>query len=144
MTLLTRLVRSRPAGLTAADNRTRPAVEPSTASAPLAASRGPRRPATRPGHGRMVRPAACTRPGRPRPPGATTLRRVSGGRARTDRPWPAIGATLFPDGEPTLPDAMAANGERMDVRYVVGVLMGNRDLVRRLRAEADGVPAGTP
>jgi hypothetical protein len=39
---------------------------------------------------------------------------------------------------------MPANGERMDVRYVVGVLMGNRDLVRRLRAEASGVPAGTP
>ncbi len=31
----------------------------------------------------------------------------------------------------------------MDVRYVVGVLMGNRDLVRRLTAEAGGVPAGT-
>jgi hypothetical protein len=39
---------------------------------------------------------------------------------------------------------MRANGERMDVRYVVGVLMGNRDLARRLAAEAAGVPAGTP
>jgi hypothetical protein len=35
-----------------------------------------------------------------------------------------------------------ANGERMDLRYVVGVLMGNRDLLRRLAAE-QGVPAGT-
>jgi hypothetical protein len=39
---------------------------------------------------------------------------------------------------------MHVNGERMDVRYVVGVLMGNRDLVRRLAAETGGVPAGTP
>jgi hypothetical protein len=38
---------------------------------------------------------------------------------------------------------MKANGERADIRYVVGVLMGNRDLVRRLAAEAEGVPAGT-
>ena len=50
---------------------------------------------------------------------------------------------LFPAGEPRLPVGMPVNGERMDVRYVVGVLMGNRDLVRRLAAEA-GVPAGTP
>ena len=39
---------------------------------------------------------------------------------------------------------MPVNGERMDIRYAVGVLMGNRDLVRRLTAEAAGVPAGTP
>jgi hypothetical protein len=55
-----------------------------------------------------------------------------------------IGATLFPVGEPPLPQEMRVNGERMDVHYVVGVLMGNRDLVRRLAAEAGaGVPAGT-
>jgi hypothetical protein len=48
-----------------------------------------------------------------------------------------IGATLFPRGEPHLPDAMPVNGERMDLRYVVGVLMGNRDLLRRLAAEQD-------
>jgi hypothetical protein len=57
---------------------------------------------------------------------------------------PSIGATLYPDGEPQLPAAMPVNGERMDVRYVVGVLMGNRDLVRRLAAEQQNVPAGTP
>jgi len=56
------------------------------------------------------------------------------GRPRTPTP---IGATLFPRGEPHLPDAMPVNGERMDLRYVVGVLMGNRDLVRRLAAEQD-------
>ena len=33
---------------------------------------------------------------------------------------------------------MQANGERMDLRHVVGVLMGNRDLERRLVAEAKG------
>jgi hypothetical protein len=43
---------------------------------------------------------------------------------------------LFPDGSPDLPEAMQVNGERMSLRYVVGVLMGNRDLERRLRAEA--------
>jgi hypothetical protein len=60
-------------------------------------------------------------------------------------PSPSIGATLFPAGEPPLPEGMPVNGERMDVRYVVGVLMGNRDLVRRLAAETGSdVPAGTP
>jgi hypothetical protein len=48
-----------------------------------------------------------------------------------------ISATLFPGGEPPLPDAMPVNGERIDVRYVVGVLMGNRDLVRRLAGEQE-------
>jgi len=71
-----------------------------------------------------------TRPGAPRTSG-----RTSGS--------PAIGATLFPRGEPALPQVMPVNGKRMDVRYVVGVLMGNRDLVRRLAAEAGSVPAGT-
>jgi hypothetical protein len=53
-----------------------------------------------------------------------------------------IGTTLFPTGEPPLPDEMPTGGERMDLRYVVGVLMGNRDLVRRLAAEA-GAPTAT-
>ena len=38
-------------------------------------------------------------------------------------------------------DAMHVNGQRMNVAYVVGVLMGNRDLERRLAAEAGGEPA---
>jgi hypothetical protein len=67
------------------------------------------------------------------------------GTARTTRrvPPPSIGATLFPAGEPPLPQRMAVNGGRMDVRYVVGVLMTNRDLIRRLEAERGDVPAGT-
>jgi len=69
--------------------------------------------------------------------------RSSGYERRARRGAGPIGATLFPAGEPPLPEGMPVNGERMDVRYVVGVLMGNRDLVRRLAAEA-GVPAGTP
>ncbi|WP_407062178.1 HNH endonuclease signature motif containing protein [Blastococcus montanus] len=47
-------------------------------------------------------------------------------------------AVLFPDGPPRLLDAMHVNGERMDLAYAVGVLMGNRDLRRRLEAEARG------
>ena len=49
---------------------------------------------------------------------------------------------LFPEAIPDLPEAMAANGERMSLAYVVGVLMGNRDLERRVRAEALGEPVG--
>jgi hypothetical protein len=45
---------------------------------------------------------------------------------------------LFPGGAPPLPEAMHVNGERVDMAYVVGVLMGNRDLERRLAAEARG------
>jgi hypothetical protein len=33
---------------------------------------------------------------------------------------------------------MHLDGERIDLAYAVGVLMGNRDLERRLRAEARG------
>ncbi len=55
-------------------------------------------------------------------------------------PETAITGLLFPDGPPPLPDAMQVNGERMNMRYVVGVLMGNRDLERRLAAEARGEP----
>ena len=50
----------------------------------------------------------------------------------------AMTQLLFPDGVSPLPDAMRANGERMHMAYVVGVLMGNRDLQRRLAAEARG------
>ena len=60
--------------------------------------------------------------------------------AHRDRPLHGI---CSPAGEPPLPEGMSVNGERMDVRYIVGVLMGNRDLVRRLTAEAGTVPAGT-
>ena len=43
---------------------------------------------------------------------------------------------LFPAGEPLIPEAVHVNGERMDLRYAVGVLMSHRDLIRRLAAEA--------
>jgi hypothetical protein len=49
-----------------------------------------------------------------------------------------MAALLFPDGPRPLPEAMKANGERMDMRFAIGVLMGNRDLERRLAAEARG------
>jgi hypothetical protein len=81
------------------------------------------------------RPARLTRPG-----SIQCRRRVAAAGALRHRPAPGatpIGATLFPDGEPPTPEAMHVNGERMDVRYVVGVLMGNRDLVRRLAAEQE-------
>jgi hypothetical protein len=91
---------------------------------PIDTARG-RRPANRAPSGRSERTTRpCRRPGPRRP---------------ATRP---IGATLFPGGEPPLPDALRPNGERMDMKYVIGVLMGNRDLVRRLAAE-QGVPAGT-
>jgi hypothetical protein len=89
--------------------------------------------------------AASSRPGPHRPRGSNPVRSAARNpRPRVTRPEVPVGATLFPAGEPQLPDAMPTGGERMDVRYVVGVLMGNRDLVRRLAAEAAGVPAGTP
>ena len=50
--------------------------------------------------------------------------------------FPLAGALLFPGGEPPLPDAMHANGERMDLRYVLSVLRGHRDFLRRCEAES--------
>jgi hypothetical protein len=47
---------------------------------------------------------------------------------------------LFPDGEPPLADSLQEGYDRMDLRFAIGVLMGNRDLTRRLAAEA-GMPA---
>jgi hypothetical protein len=47
---------------------------------------------------------------------------------------------LFPDGEPPLADSLQERYDRMDLRFAIGVLMGHRDLFRRLAAEV-GVPA---
>ena len=91
----------------------------------------------RPAHPRTTRAGSCASKA---PSGRADRTTRPAGRP-TLRPRP-IGATLFPGGEPSLPDELRANGERMDMRYVIGVLMGNRDLVRRLAAE-QGVPAGT-
>jgi hypothetical protein len=46
-----------------------------------------------------------------------------------------LSRVLFPDGEPTLPDTLQERYDRMDLRFAIAVLMGNRDLARRLAAE---------
>ncbi|MGY2084889.1 DUF222 domain-containing protein [Blastococcus sp. SYSU DS0539] len=74
------------------------------------------------------RPAPVAQASRPAGRAAEPVREVAG----------ELTSLLFPDGPPALPDAMHVNGERMDMAYVVGVLMGNRDLRRRLAAEARG------
>jgi ABC-type Na+ transport system ATPase subunit NatA len=43
---------------------------------------------------------------------------------------------LFPEGGPGLADSLQERYDPMDLRHAVGVLMGNRDLVRRLATEA--------
>jgi hypothetical protein len=87
---------------------------------------GPRRPAARPGS--TTAPAGrrpqCA-PGRS--PAPARLRR-------------RLDTALFPDGPADLPHTIQDHYDRMDLRYAIGVLMDNRDLVRRLAADA-GVPA---
>ena len=46
-----------------------------------------------------------------------------------------LSRVLFPEGEPPLPDTLQQHYDRMNLRYAIGVLMDNRDLVRRLAAE---------
>ena len=53
-------------------------------------------------------------------------------------PTASITRLLFPDRQPDLPDTMHVNGEPMDLAYVVGVLLANRDLERRLATENAG------
>jgi hypothetical protein len=55
----------------------------------------------------------------------------------------SITRLLFPDQAPGLPDAVHVNGEPMDLAYVVGVLLGNRDLERRLATENAGTASPT-
>ena len=63
-------------------------------------------------------------------PSAHRTRRRHGGRAD-------LSDLVFPDGEPPdLPDTLVAGGERMSLDWAVSVLMLNRDLDRRLAAEA--------
>jgi hypothetical protein len=55
---------------------------------------------------------------------------------------------LFPDGRrDDLPPSLQQRYDRLDMAYAIGVLMTNRDLTRRLAAEAGArlpdVPAGT-
>lgn len=46
-----------------------------------------------------------------------------------------IDRVLFPAGPPELPAAAPAPYERLDMHWAIGVLMGNRDLLRQLAAE---------
>jgi Domain of unknown function (DUF222)/HNH endonuclease len=102
----------------------------------------PRRPGPRrPGEGRAAaRVGRATRAGRPanrRPGRLVTLDGAS--PAGPSREAARLSRVLFPDGEPTLADSLQERYDRMDLRYAIGILMGNRDLARRLAAEA-GVP----
>jgi hypothetical protein len=76
-------------------------------------------------------------------------RPASGTRAGAGRGVPAargsasageVASVLFPGGQPDLPAGMHVNGERMDLDHVVWVLLHQRDLQRRLAAEARGRP----
>jgi uncharacterized protein DUF222/HNH endonuclease len=89
-----------------------------------------RRSWTRTGGG-STRPA----PAGPTRSGWSTGRRRSPQAPGVERTVAAMSRALFPTGEPPLPEAVHVNGERMDLRYAVGVLMSHRDLVRRLAAE---------
>ena len=47
-----------------------------------------------------------------------------------------VSRLVFPHGEPAdLPATLESGGERMNMAWAVGVLMDNRDMVRRLAAE---------
>ncbi|MDP9434479.1 MAG: HNH endonuclease [Actinomycetota bacterium] len=107
--------------------------------------------------GRPPGRALRRRPGSPRPPGPRRPQRAARpaerrpgrptaiGRAPSPRPVRGavgLGRVLFPDGEPTLPDGLQERYDHMDLRFAIGVLMGNRDLVRRLAAEARVPVAG--
>lgn len=58
--------------------------------------------------------------------------------AFTTGPGSVAVTPLASDADPGLPGSLAVGGERMDLHYVVGVLLGNRDLERRLTAERTG------
>jgi hypothetical protein len=102
----------------------------------------PRRPAPhRPGSGRTAAPAGHA--GRTRRPAKRRRGHVATAGATSSvgpaRETARIRRVLFPDGEPALADSLQERYDRMDLRFAVGVLMQNRDLTRRLSAEA-GVP----
>ena len=92
----------------------------------------------------------------PRPPGRRARRRGDR-RPRTRRAaFPRSAAhesrrldrVLFPGGAPERPEVGDVPNDRMDMAWAIGVLMGNRDLVRRRmtdeqRPTRGDVPAGT-
>ena len=101
----------------------------------------PRRRRRRPGQRRAVAPAGHALPGGC-PPGRTARRAAlpAASPAGPARDAARLSRILFPDGEPPLPDSQQQQHDRMDLRWAIAVLMGNRDLTRRLAAEA-GLPA---
>ena len=114
-----------------------------TDAPPLASDASIARPSARP----LPRATRSPRgPSRGRPDGRPSTRRTSR-RLRSDgcagavpaRPSTRLDRVLFPDREPVLADSLQERYHRMDLRYAISVLMGNRDLIRRLAAEA-GVP----
>ena len=89
-------------------------------------------------HGRALRrqPASRQRPGS----GRQHPRRPAG-RRRCAPAGPVgdptrLSRTLFPEGEPTLAESLQEGYDRLDLRFALGVLLDNRDLARRLAAEA--------
>jgi hypothetical protein len=81
-------------------------------------------------------PAGSPRAGRPahrRPGRRTAFDRPSGSTA--ERQSARVSRVLYPDGEPPLADSLQERYDRMNLRYALGVLMGNRDMTRRLAAE---------
>jgi hypothetical protein len=103
-----------------------PTAAQPTARADLAAGTAGRvldRTSTRPATAtrRSSAPPRGRRPRRIRPRWAPDPRRDA---ARLDR-------VLFPDGVPDLPDRVQDTYDRMDLRFAVDVLMGNREPARR-------------
>ncbi|MGR6964517.1 DUF222 domain-containing protein [Geodermatophilus sp. URMC 61] len=129
------------AGVHPVDHRSarRPDTPPPPAASPV------------PGRGRR-RPAGSA-PGRRRPadgrPVSTGI--PDGPRRRPRRRQPVSGPSVTTGtvagilsslGAADLPDAVHVDGERIDLRYVVSVLMAHRDVVRRLEAEVGSAPTG--
>jgi hypothetical protein len=98
---------------------------------------GPRRPGERRASAPAGHQRRSARPANRRAPRLVSLEEATA--AGPARETARLSRVLFPDGEPTLADAQQENYERMDLRFAISVLMGNRDLTRRLAAEA-GVP----
>lgn len=77
-----------------------------------------------------------------RPPNRRSGSRTLRWKSPSTREAARLGRVLFPDGEPELLDSLHERYDRMDLRYAVGVLMDNRDLARRLAAEAGVAETG--
>jgi hypothetical protein len=111
------------------------APSPGRTMRPRPGERRPAAPARHPALASHRRPAH--RPPNRRP--ERSSRRVALGAASPAPPARAaarLSRLLFPDAEPPLGDTLQAGYDRLDLRFAIGVLMGNRDLARRLAAEA--------